>query len=277
MDEETNIYELLSIAESYKNPNIIKRLCYNTEYLLEKAYEHYTHIINILLYKKEYEKAIDLYSEIFSIIINMNKNKDNMLTGIDKDKINFLAKEYYKLANIKYIVNKESSINSYKCSIFCYENNNNNEEVNKILIKIINIYEELKNNDKIIEYLEKYINNNKDIDITYKIKLGDYYILNDNIIKANKIYEQIYKETNNNIIYIKLLLTKLCLNRDNLSQELYDNTLLYPSLDMIDEIMYIENIINSISSKDREQIYSLIDNNQDKIICILLNIILSYL
>ena len=263
MDIETNIYELLDIANSYKNPNIIKKILYSKKYLLEKSYDTYTQIVNILIFKKEYNKANFIYDNIINIVIDMDKD------------IYLITREFCKWANIKYLINKEDSVNTYMAAYYCFDKIKDTKESCKILDKIINIYEELLNYSKVIEYLIKYIEINNDIN--HQIKLGDYYILNDNILNATKIYSNCYKDNKLGCVYKKLILSKLCLNKDDLRAELYDSNLLYPSLDIYEDILYVENIIDIIKNKDKNKLLVIISENKDNIINILLNNIMSNL
>ena len=66
-------------------------------------------------------------------------------------------------------------------------------QTQEILLKIINIYDELKLYNELINYLEKYKLNYDDNKLS--IKLGDCYIRNDNIYKAYVVYKENYNKT----------------------------------------------------------------------------------
>mgnify|MGYP003335985809 CR=1 FL=1 len=89
--------------------------------------------------------AIEIYPTIIGILVDMN------ISGTQ------LAREYCRFADIIYLVNKEESIKTYKCAIFCYEKSNNTVDIKNISLKIIKIYEELNLYDKLIDYLENYL------------------------------------------------------------------------------------------------------------------------
>jgi len=250
-EEENNVYKLLRLAEYYKNPNLFTRIFNSKKELLDKTYDYYTQIINILYYKKKYKEIINIYYEMIPIIIEMNY-------GLD-----FLGEEYFKYANIKYKINKNDSLSTYLCAYDCFIKNNNLKDVKKVLVKIINICEEINDTKRLINYLYMYIKQYNDIE--YIVKLGNIYILNDEIIKALDIYNIGFKIDNNKECFIKLVLCKLFLKEDNIVN-------LYPSIELIDEILYIENIIKFIQNKDIESIEKLL-NNKDNIINILLNLI----
>jgi len=251
IEEESNIHELLKLAHYYKNPGLITRLLNNKNTLLEKSYDYYTQIINILDYKKEYQKIVDIYYELMPIIIELNKG------------FNFIGEEYYKYAEYKYQINKKNSLLTYLCAYEFFIKNNNLQDTKKVLNKIINISEDIKDAKILIKFLDIYVTKYNEID--YIIKLGDLYILNDEIIKGQNIYDKGYKIDNNKECFIKLFLCKLFLKEDNIIN-------LYPPFELIDEILYIENIIKFIQNKDIKNLESL-ENNKDNIINILINLI----
>ena len=243
--EETNINELLLVAESYKNPNLLSRLFYNKNYLLQKAYEYYTQAINILVYKKNINKAIEIYPTVIGIVVDMNISSTQ------------LAEEYCKFAEIIYLKNKEDSIKTYDCAIYCYNSVNNIDAMKEILLKIIKICEDLNLYNKLIDYSEKYLNNYYDENIA--IILGNYYIKNDKILKAYNIFKELYNKIKNKESYLKYYLCSMCLNLEKSSD------LLYPPLDFFEEIIFIEEILaGNIANLKHE----------DNIVNILLNILI---
>ena len=243
--EETNIYELLTKAEEYRNPSLLTKIFNDKKYLLEKSYDYYTQAINILIYKKDFKYAAEIYPNVIDVLINMDISGEQ------------LALEYCKFANVIYKINKEKSVKTYECALCCYEKSNNKDNnIKEILLKIINIYDELKLYNELINYLEKYKLNYNDNELF--IKLGDCYIRNDNIYKAYDVYKENYNKTKDKNSFLKYFLCNICLGLEKTSD------LLYPPLDFIQELLFIEQLST----------HNLIKlNHEDEIVNILLNII----
>lgn len=236
--DESNVNELLKKAEYYADPPFYKKILNAEGYLTEKAYSYYTKAINILLHLKKYEIIQDIYPELINIALKLNKN--------------ILANEYYNFAEVKYILDKKTALNTYIVAYDIFINLNCKDEIIKCLLKITEIYEIFnKSDNNIIKY---YIELDElKPDKIIKEKIANISINNDNLLDALKYYIELGEEYNYNIVLCALIIDRLDMIKNNNDQ--------------------IEEIIYYYIDKDYNKIYEILKDKNIFKLDYLLNLI----
>ena len=217
-DCEKNI--CINCEEEHNNHNIFNYENILHEIYDEKEFNNYieklkNEINNIIMKLNKIMKNIELYKNINDNIIK-NKNRNYQILSNRNEFMKFSNKI---IENIKYIINEENIINKFENIMNIYYNNITEnyiiselyikeEDINKD-IKIINSYEQYKNEKKFFEGYggdEYKYENEKEIKEKCKIKINDEIIPFNYFHKFEKVgkfeIKYIFSEDIKNIDYL---------------------------------------------------------------------------